>query len=198
MGFWSKLFGRQGATAGPCADCGATTNPAKQPRPDWYNADQISWWCPACKAAVCGTCSTSLLQELKTKYRAQGRALKQAIDADPQALYFGNELAPACPKCHQKVEPLSAKVQPARTAAARSAHRAPDRTRAKTLNDDGIAAAQRGDPDRAIELLRAAIDADPTWGVPWNNLGVVYRDQGNSSAALECLRKAMALDTFKS
>ena len=70
------------------------------------------------------------------------------------------------------------------------------RERAKVLNDEGIRLANSGDPDLGKQNLLAAIREDPTWGIPWNNLGVIYRDEGNSAEALRCLHKAFALGTF--
>jgi len=71
------------------------------------------------------------------------------------------------------------------------------RERAKVLNDEGIRVAHNANPELAKQKLLAAIREDPTWGVPWNNLGVVYRDLGESAEALRCLRKAIELGTFQ-
>lgn len=69
------------------------------------------------------------------------------------------------------------------------------RERAKTLNDEGIRAAHT-DPQLAMQKLRAAIEEDPTWGIPWNNLGVVFRDLGDSREAMRCLAMATQLGAF--
>lgn len=70
------------------------------------------------------------------------------------------------------------------------------REHAKVLNDEGIRVANNGDSNLAKQKLLAAIREDPTWGIPWNNLGVIYRDEGNNAEALRCLRKAFELGTF--
>jgi Flp pilus assembly protein TadD len=70
------------------------------------------------------------------------------------------------------------------------------RERAKLLNDDGIRMANSGNPELGRQKLLASIDEDPTWGVPWNNLGVIFRDLGDNSAALRCLGKATELGAF--
>ena len=72
----------------------------------------------------------------------------------------------------------------------------PDRERAKVLNDEGIRDAW-GNPELGKQKLMAAIRADPTWGIPWNNLGVIYRDQGNGDEALRCLRRAIELGALR-
>jgi|GEM_PF-4265941 len=70
------------------------------------------------------------------------------------------------------------------------------RALARQLNDEGMAAGQSGNTKEAIAKLKAAIKADPTWGIPWNNLGVVYRDAGDAGAAMKCLAKAVKLGAF--
>ena len=70
------------------------------------------------------------------------------------------------------------------------------REHAKVLNDEGIRVANSGDPNLGKQKLLAAIREDPTWGIPWNNLGVIYRDEGNNVEALRCLQKAFQLGTF--
>jgi len=67
------------------------------------------------------------------------------------------------------------------------------RERAKVLNDAGIQAAQAGNTALAKQKLLAAIQEDPTWGIPWNNLSVVYRDLGDTAEAMRCARKGFAL-----
>lgn len=71
------------------------------------------------------------------------------------------------------------------------------RERAKALNDEGIRVANSGNPELGKQKLLAAIREDPSWGVPWNNLGVIYRDLGDNAEALHCLRKAIELGTFQ-
>jgi len=71
------------------------------------------------------------------------------------------------------------------------------RERAKVLNDEGIRLANNGNVELGKQKLLAAIGEDPTWGVPWNNLGVVYRDLGENAEALRCLSKEIALGTFQ-
>jgi Flp pilus assembly protein TadD len=67
------------------------------------------------------------------------------------------------------------------------------RERAKVLNDEGIAAAQAGNSELAKQKLRAAIQQDPTWGIPWNNLSVVYRNLGDTAEAMRCAQKGFEL-----
>ena len=115
------------------------------------------------------------------------------------ALYEGWELEPTCPHCkfpegHRKrtLDVLRTE-DTAKSRETKPTSKKPDRARAKILNDEGIAAAQRGNSELAMQKLQAAIDADPTWGTPWNNLGVVYRDMGANGEAMKCLAKAMQL-----
>ncbi len=67
------------------------------------------------------------------------------------------------------------------------------RERAKVLNDEGIQAAQARNAALAKQKLRAAIQEDTTWGVPWNNLSVVYRDLGDTAEAVRCAHKGFEL-----
>ena len=67
------------------------------------------------------------------------------------------------------------------------------RERAKVLNDEGIRVAQSGNAELAKQKLLAAIREDPTWGIPWNNLSVVYRDLGDTAEAMRCTRKGFEL-----
>lgn len=71
------------------------------------------------------------------------------------------------------------------------------RERAKTLNDEEIRLANRGSREQGKQKLLAAIREDPARGVPWNNLGVIYRDLGEKAEAFRCLRKAIELGTFQ-
>ncbi len=42
------------------------------------------------------------------------------------------------------------------------------------MNDDGMCLPNCRNPQVSKQKLLAAIKEDPTWGVPWNNLGVIY------------------------
>lgn len=51
---------------------------------------------------------------------------------------------------------------------------------------------------QAEELLRQAVDADPAWPEPMNNLGVVLMEQGKTAEAVQVFRRAYALDNGES
>jgi tetratricopeptide (TPR) repeat protein len=57
----------------------------------------------------------------------------------------------------------------------------------------GHAAALAGDPDRAISVLKRAIEIDPQYGLSYAHLGRVYYTQLNWEAAVENFRKAFDL-----
>jgi tetratricopeptide (TPR) repeat protein len=51
------------------------------------------------------------------------------------------------------------------------------------------------DPDESIPLFEAAIEADPQYKEAYNDLAVVYMDQGNFAKAVELLKKALEVDS---
>ena len=51
------------------------------------------------------------------------------------------------------------------------------------------------DPDESIKLFEAAIEADPKYKEAYNDLAVVYMDQGNYAKAVELLKKALEVDS---
>ena len=68
------------------------------------------------------------------------------------------------------------------------------RERADELNERGRALSADGDDADAVASYRAAIDADPTWSVPWYNLGLVYKYACEWTESLQCNRRAVELD----
>src|SRR5262249_5113786 len=46
----------------------------------------------------------------------------------------------------------------------------------------------------AMKYYRKAIEAEPHWSVPWYNLGLLHKYQGNWKESLRCNQKAAALD----
>jgi tetratricopeptide (TPR) repeat protein len=61
----------------------------------------------------------------------------------------------------------------------------------------GHASALSGDPDRAISVLRRAIEIDPEYGLSYAHLGRVYYTQLNWEAAIENFAKAFDLGVKK-
>ena len=51
---------------------------------------------------------------------------------------------------------------------------------------------------QAEELLRQAVDADPAWPEPMNNLGVVLMERGKTAEAVQVFQRAYALDNGES
>ncbi|MBY6068066.1 tetratricopeptide repeat protein [Leisingera aquaemixtae] len=51
---------------------------------------------------------------------------------------------------------------------------------------------------QAEELLRRAVDADPAWPEPMNNLGVALMERGKTAEAVQVLQRAYALDNGES
>ena len=50
------------------------------------------------------------------------------------------------------------------------------------------------DYNKEIECCRKAIELDPKYANPWNNMGTAYYHLGNYQKAVECFRKAVELD----
>ncbi|MEK6909178.1 MAG: hypothetical protein AABX23_03955 [Nanoarchaeota archaeon] len=57
-----------------------------------------------------------------------------------------------------------------------------------------IASTVSGDPDRCVEYARRGLIANPESVVLWNNLAVGYAERGLVRQAVECWRRASALD----
>ncbi len=51
---------------------------------------------------------------------------------------------------------------------------------------------------QAEALLRRAVQDEPDWSVPWNNLGVLLVEQGEYPEAAQVFRRAYALDNGES
>lgn len=62
------------------------------------------------------------------------------------------------------------------------------------LNERGRELNQEGRDDEAVSAYRAAIEADPTWSVPWYNLGLLHKYRGEWPQSAECSLKAVELD----
>jgi hypothetical protein len=62
---------------------------------------------------------------------------------------------------------------------------------ANWYNDRGNIAGERGEIDRAISLYRRAIAWDRTWGAPWYNLGLIYKDRHDWKTSLKCNQEAV-------
>src|SRR5262249_22308933 len=68
------------------------------------------------------------------------------------------------------------------------------RQQAIAFNDQGAVLQERGRVDRVAARFRQAIAADPSWGVPWYNLGLVHKRQRNWPKTLRCNLRATELD----
>ncbi len=64
---------------------------------------------------------------------------------------------------------------------------------AERWNEAGRALADEGRPDEAASAYRSAIEAAPDWSVPWYNLALVHKYDGDWEAALSCNRRATEL-----
>lgn len=67
---------------------------------------------------------------------------------------------------------------------------------AQSLNSQGLAALDAGDAARAVELLRQAIDADPTAAMLWLNLSDAQRKVGDFAAEGASLDRAVELEPY--
>ena len=65
---------------------------------------------------------------------------------------------------------------------------------AEQKNREGMALYYKKEYTGAIRLYRQAIDLNPKFAAPWNNLGSAYNTQGNYDKGIECLRKAIDID----
>jgi hypothetical protein len=58
-----------------------------------------------------------------------------------------------------------------------------------------MAAQDRGDLQRAIALYDKATSSDPSWSVPWYNLGLLYKNRREWKASLRCNQEAVRRDS---
>jgi tetratricopeptide (TPR) repeat protein len=58
----------------------------------------------------------------------------------------------------------------------------------------GLATWQKGDPEGAERLMRAALEADASIADFHNNLGLLLRDTGRAEEAVACFRRALEVD----
>ncbi|MCS7026057.1 MAG: tetratricopeptide repeat protein [Bryobacteraceae bacterium] len=65
---------------------------------------------------------------------------------------------------------------------------------ARKLFQQSLKAQARGNGEKALELLQAAVKEDPLYLEAWNNLGTRYMREGKVELALEALRRAQAID----
>lgn len=61
----------------------------------------------------------------------------------------------------------------------------------------GWVASLRGDAETAIEHCHRAIDADPTFGNPYNDIGAYLLELGRDEEAIEWLRRAIAAPRYE-
>lgn len=64
-------------------------------------------------------------------------------------------------------------------------------TEAERFNERGRALSDEGDVLGAIEAYRAAIAADDSWSVPWYNLGLLHKYEGQWGESLTCNLEAV-------
>jgi hypothetical protein len=62
---------------------------------------------------------------------------------------------------------------------------------ANQLNERGRELSGAGRPDEAIEAYQAAAAADPSWSVPWYNLGLVHKYRGEWHSSFEANKQAV-------
>lgn len=67
-----------------------------------------------------------------------------------------------------------------------------------TLSALGSANLRLGRLGQAEDLLRRAVEEDPTFVPAWNNLGVILMERGNVAEAAEIFRRAFATDNGNS
>lgn len=69
-----------------------------------------------------------------------------------------------------------------------------DQFEASRLNDQGREAVDAGDHDTALSLYQQAVELAPEYGPAWFNMGLVYKWRRQWPRALDCNRRAAALD----
>jgi tetratricopeptide (TPR) repeat protein len=67
-------------------------------------------------------------------------------------------------------------------------------TEAEELNERARELDRLGDVDAAVATYRAAISADPTWSVPWYNLGLLHKYRLEWSESARCNAEAARRD----
>lgn len=67
-----------------------------------------------------------------------------------------------------------------------------------TLSALGSANLKLGRLNQAEQLLRRAVDEDPTFAAAWNNLGVILMERGKTAEAAQVFRRAFATDNGNS
>lgn len=67
-------------------------------------------------------------------------------------------------------------------------------TSAESLNALGIDLKEQGRHRDAEQAYQAATEADPSWSVPWYNLGLLYKESGRWPESVRCNRRAVELD----
>ncbi|MEL6957973.1 MAG: tetratricopeptide repeat protein [Pseudomonadota bacterium] len=67
-----------------------------------------------------------------------------------------------------------------------------------TLSALGSANLKLGRLNQAEELLRRAVDEDPSFAAAWNNLGVILMERGKTAEAAQIFRRAFATDNGNS
>ncbi|WP_375280304.1 tetratricopeptide repeat protein [Pseudooctadecabacter sp.] len=67
-----------------------------------------------------------------------------------------------------------------------------------TLSALGSANLKLGRLGQAEDLLRRAVEEDPTFAAAWNNLGVILMEQGKTPEAAQVFRRAFATDNGNS
>ena len=72
--------------------------------------------------------------------------------------------------------------------------RAPDAGLAQDLLEQGIAAEDAGENERALGYFQRAIEADPTSAAAHMNLGIALQTKGEFAAAIESCSRAVALE----
>lgn len=65
---------------------------------------------------------------------------------------------------------------------------------AEKRNEEGRCLADQGDQEEAVLAYRAAIEADPSWSVPWYNLGLLHKYRGEWRESARCNREAVDRD----
>ena len=70
------------------------------------------------------------------------------------------------------------------------------RRKARKLMQRGLEHARKGHREKAVELLRQALEQDPSYAAAANNLGVQLRLVGDLSGAEDAFRQALLADSF--
>ena len=92
------------------------------------------------------------------------------------------------PKSRGPTKPRSQiKIKPTKSTAS-------SRGLAIDLSNESATALDNGDMDAAVKAARKAIDADPTFGTGWSNLGIILHRAGDDEEAIRCLRRSIELN----